>query len=184
MPRLRENELVTASLLRRFQLEAQLAGVSEEFYALIQRDSGDFLSHHPFGPAAAVEQIMWATDVLRRLNRELHHDGAWVVVFTDPKPPQAGELAVMNTAGHREYARYALLWLDHDADVQFAVEWVMNESELLDWCDVLLAGIESVMQKCETAWEIWRHHNREVLDPADGQTYARAKGQQASSARH
>ena len=181
MPRIDDDTLITTALLRRFALEAQMAGVSDQYYALIQRSSGELLSHHPGAPSAVPEQIMWSADVLRRLNRELHHDGAWCVVFCDPKPPEHGELAVFAGSGHREYARYALLWLDQDGDVQFAVEWVRDESELLDWADVLLAGIDSVMQKCEAAWEIWKLNMRDVLDHGEGQLIKRAKGQRPST---
>lgn len=184
MPRLKEDQVITPALLKRFEAEAALGQASDAYYALIQRDNGDILSHHPFGPAAVPEQIMWAVDVIRSLNRELHHDGAWVIVFTDPKPPEKGECVAHLYAGHREYAKYALLWLDQDGDVQFAQEWVMGESELLDWCDVLMQGLEAVMQKCETSWSIWHHHMREVIEPAEGQTFKRAKGQAPSSVRH
>lgn len=180
---LREEDLITPALLKRFQAEAEIDGNDGHFYALIRRDNGDFLAHHPGSPPLVPEQTMWACDVLRRINRELHHDGAWVIVFTDPAPVGADEVMFVHS-GHAEYGRYALLWADEDADVQFAVEWVRNESEVLDWTDVLMAGIESVMGKCETAWTLWNTHMREVLDPAEGQTFKRARGQQAAPTRH
>jgi len=181
---LREADLITPALLRRFEAEAKIDGNNGEFYALIRRDDGDLLSHHPGSPPIIPEQTMWAGDVLKRLNRELHHDGAWVIVFTDPAPQGEGEYAIYRLGMHREYGRYALLWVDEDGDVQFAQEWVRNESELLDWTDVLLAGIESVMDKCEASWNLWNTHMRQVLEPAEGQTFKRARGQRASSARH
>lgn len=182
MARLDDDTLITPALLHRFKAEATLDGNNGEYYALIERSNGEFLSHHPGAPPLIAEQIMWAADVLRRLNRELHHDGAWCVVFSDPKPPEPGEFAI--SIGHREYGRYALLWLDQDGDVQFAVEWVRNESGLFDWTEVLLAGMISVLDKCEAAWSVWNTHMRQVLDPTEGQTFKRARGERASSTRH
>jgi len=181
---LADDDLITTALLRRFQGEAVLGGSDGRFYAIIRRNNGDLVVHHPGSPPLAAEQLMWASDVLKALNRELHHDGAWVVVFTDPAPPGAGDLVIHVNGGYCEYGRYALLWLDDEADVQFALEWVRNESELLDWSDVLLAGLHSLMGKCEAAWEMWNTHMRDVLDPDEDQTFARARGEQPSSTRH
>jgi hypothetical protein len=47
-----------------------------------------------------------------------------------------------------------------------------------------MAGIESVMGKCEAAWQLWNTHMREVLDPAEGHTFKRARGERAASTRH
>src|SRR5579871_6641322 len=167
MSQIKDDDLITAALLRRFADEAAIEG-SGQYYGIVRCHNGDLIVHHPFSPALAIEQLIWASDVLRSLNKELHHDGAWVVVFTHPQSAPPGETVIH--IGHREYNRYALLWIDSDGDAQFAVEWVRDESELCDWADVLLAGIESVMAKCATAWQLWNLHMRDVLDPADGQT--------------
>jgi hypothetical protein len=180
--RLDDDTLITPALLQRFAAEAGLEGGNGQYCAFIERSNGDLLIHHPFAPAAVAEQTMFAADVLRKLNRELHHDGAWAIVFTDPKPPEPG--VAIYASPHTEFARYALLWVDPDGDVQFAVEWVRGESEMLDFDEVLLAGIEYTMQCCENAWAMWKVAMREVIDPAEGQTFKRAMGQMPSSTRH
>lgn len=185
MPKLEENDIVTPALLRRFQAEADFEGGSGLFCAFIPRPNGELITHHPGTWMVIPEQVMWAADVLKRLNRELHHDGAWVVCFTDPAPDGHPEAVIIQGSGHREYARYVLMWMDPDADIQFSIEWVRGEvDELLDWNDVLLQGILPVLEKCETAWQIWHENMIRVLDHGEGQTYKRAKGEQAPSTVH
>jgi hypothetical protein len=179
MPKIADDVLLTPTLLRRFEAEAVLEGGNGQFYALIRLSNGKLLSHHPGSPPIIAEQSMWADDVLRALNRELHHDGAWVVVFTAPQPLATGT-AIFAQPDHVEYGRYVIMWMDADGDVQFSMEWVQNESDLLDFADVLIAGLESTMAKAEACWEAWHMHMRQVLDPQEGQTFKRARGQRAA----
>jgi hypothetical protein len=177
--------LLTPALLLRFEGEAVLEGGNGQFYAFVRFSDGKLLCHHPGSPPIVAEQIMWADDVLRSLNRELHHDGAWVVVFTAPQPLADGADITTNAfiyaqPDHVEYGRYVIMWLDADGDVQFSMEWVKNESDLLDFADVLFAGLQSTMDKAEGCWQMWHTHMREVLDPQEGQTFKRARGQRAS----
>lgn len=181
MPALELHRLITPALLQRFHLEAEAEAGDGRYYACMLRPDGDVLVHHPIGPQLAPEQMMWAADVLRALNRELHHDGAWVVVFTHPKPAPTNSV-IKSGSNHCEYARYCLIWVDQDGDAQFTQEWMENEGDLLDFADVLLAGIESTMAKCEGSWEMWHHHMRQVIAPKQDQLFKRAQGQRAPSA--
>jgi hypothetical protein len=177
-----EDLIVTTALLKRFILEATTGDGDGRHYGVIRRDNGGLLVYHPGSPELAPEQMMSADDVLRWLNRELHHDGAWVVVFTNP------QLADITTGridpGHAEYGRYVLLWLDQDGDVQIPIEWAAGEGGLHDFSDVMLAGILSTLSKAETAWNLWHTHMREVLDPRPDQLFKAAQGQPAPSTRH
>lgn len=163
--------LVTTFLIKRFEREATFEAGDPRYYAVIQRKDGRFLEHNPASPELEPMQAVFARDLLGRLNRELHHDGAWTIVFTDPAPAETV------LANRSEYRRFGLIWVDHDGDPQFTLEWVNGESEETDFADVLLSGIESWGDRAETAWLNWRMLMREVLDPAPDQLVKRAQGQ-------
>lgn len=183
MARLREQDILSAALLQRFQLEGEVGDADGRHYGLILRDDGNLFCHHPGSPSPSPDQLMWAGDVLKKLNRELHHDGAWVVVFTHVLPVSIE--SVLHNATHADYGRYALIWLDQDGDAQFTVEWEAGiTTDLVDFTAILLAGIHSTVQKCDAAWTTWDHHMRHVLKPKAGQTFKRAKGERAPSTVH
>lgn len=181
MTKLTDETLITKALLQRFELEAAEEGGNQyAYYALIRRSDGNFVAHHPNMPHLDPMQLMWAASALTRFNAELHHDGAWVLVFTHPKPPSI----LIADPKYVECARYVFLWLDADGDVQFPMDWMENETELLDFADVVAAGIESNMQHAEESWQRWHHLMRVVpeIKAGKGQTYQRAKGERAPSA--
>jgi len=171
-----DKKLMTVALCRRFQAEAHLDGGNGQFFALMQRSNRKFLSFSPGSPEIDPMQMLWAQDVLGLLNRELAHGGGWVVVFTCPMP----EWMTFNV--ERGYGRYALMWLDADGDVQFSQEWQRNDGELLEFADVINAGIFSTAQKCEASWMAWKSLMIDVIDPAEGQTFNKAVGEIPTSA--
>lgn len=171
-----EDLIVTPTLLQRFAAEAAMDGGDGRHYGMVLRDDGGVRNFDPASPAPAPEQALWAANVLYALNYELHHDGAWVIVFTHPK---------FTDAKHVEYGRYAIIWLDHDGDPHFTMEWEAGTGELRDFADVMLAGINSTLAKAEAAWDLWRIQQRDVIDARPDQLYKRAQGQHApSSTRH
>lgn len=177
-----ENKIVTPTLLKRFEAEAESNYGDPAYYACILRSDKDLMVHHPFGLPASPEQLMFAADGLRFLNRELHHDGAWVIVFTDPKPPQLETAIHMPT--HVEYSRYVFLWLDADGDVQFPMEWEEGGGgDLDDFADVLIAGLQTLGQHAENAYKMWTEAMR-ALDASPAEQFKRALGERAPSARH
>lgn len=181
MPRLREADILSAALLRRFEAEGELQGGEGRYYGMILRDDGSPLVHHPIAPSLDPVQTIWAVDLLHLLNRELHHDGAWVVVFTHPQPTEMGNILL--NPSHARYGRYAIMWMDADGDVQFSMEWERGvTSDLKEWPDVVAEGIEAKANKAEAAWQAWYLAMRKVLEVKDGvHTFKRAKGEQAPS---
>lgn len=179
--KLTEDAIITPTLLRRFELEGEAEGGNGQHYALILRDNQrDVLCHHPRSPNLAPEQLLWAEGTLRMLNRELHHDGAWVIVFTHPKP-SAAQCVLLASPTHCNYERWGLIWLDADADPQFTTDWAEGESEdLPDFADVMAAGPVPIVDNCETSWRLWQWQ-RQMLDlrPHHGETFKRARGERA-----
>ncbi len=170
MHKVPDERLVTPFMLRRFIREAEAEGGDGRHYAVLQRSNGEYLDHNPHSPELAPDQALFARDMLRLLNRELHHDGAWVMVFTHPVPCSILML-------HAEYRRFGFIWIDADGDPHFTVEWQQGEGEELDFADVLNSGRESWANRCESAWEAWKLLMVDVIDPAEGQTFKRAQGQ-------
>lgn len=175
-----EDLAITPALLRRFEGEAELEGGDGRHYAVIQRNDGSILVHHPASPQLSPMQMIWAADALKLLNREIHHDGAWVVVFTHPKPQLEN---IFQDAKHADYRRYVLLWMDRDGDVQIPIEWLEGDNEdFRTFTDVIMAGVHSTAQKAEGCWQVWHTMMIEVLEPREGQTFKRAQGERAPSA--
>lgn len=180
--RLREQDILSTHLLKRFQDEANVEGGNGQHCAIIIRDNGGILIHHPWSAICAPDQLAWAEHTLKRLNVELHHDGAWVIVFTHPTPVERLSIVAKQLV---DYERYVFLWLDRDGDVQIPMEWSKGvTSDLKDWTAILLQGDEATMNKAESAWQIWADIRRD-LDLQPGQTIKRAQGEPyASVARH
>lgn len=164
--------IVTPFLIRRFQAEAAIEEGNGQYYAIVQRSDGSFLDHNPGSPELAPDQMMFARDVLTLLNREIHHDGAWMMVFTNPAAAESVLLV------HAEYQRMAFLFVDRDGDPQFTIDWVRGGGEERDFADVLLSGRESWGNRCEAAWQTWKVLMRDTLAPSPEQLIKRAQGQQ------
>ncbi len=181
--RLLENDLLTPLLLQRFRLEGEFEGADGRHYGIMPRDDNSLLVHHPGSPSLDPMQMLWAGDVLKLLNRDLHHDGAWVIVFTHPVPVTPDVVPMLPK--HQVYGRYAIIWVDEDGDPQFSMEWEIGiSSELKHFADVVAQGIEATAQKAEGSWQLWHTAMRKVLAPKQDQLFKKAKGQRAPSARH
>jgi len=173
-----EDLLLTPAMRQRFDIEAVFEQDADTFiaqqsgivvpmgaggwWAAVQRTNGEI---HRFtngrlllDPTA--DQTIWQLDVLKILNHEIPHDGAWVVGWTHG-----------NT-------RAIWLWLDQDGDVQFTVDneesWETQAgTEMLHW-----------IEQCEQGWSYWFHYMREVLDPNPDTLFKRAQGQKPPSQQH
>lgn len=183
MHRLDDGILVNTALLRRFEAEAGHEGGDGRHQALIMLRDGRFLSHG-VGPDLDGTQTLFAQTMLRMLNKELHHDGAWVIVYTHPRPDDAFQVEHVLQAAPWQYGRFVFLWLDADGDVQFPYEWSQNEGEFVDFADCMIAGPEYWTGQAESAWQMWHELMIEVIDHGEGQTYKRAMGEAPPSWKH
>lgn len=104
------------------------------------------------------ERLM-AESLGRILNRQLHHDGAWITGWTD------------------DGRRFVSIWVDADGDVQFTVDCLDGVVKMA------IAGAEDHVEQCEQAWQKWHRHMRQVIAPREDQLFKRAQGQRAPSAR-
>lgn len=182
MPRLREDDIITPTLLKRWQDEAEFEHGDGRHFGLILRDDNHSLIAHTRGPALSPDQMLWAGTILRMLNTELHHDGAWVIVFTHPMPPKLE--TVLHNPTHCEYGRYAFIFLDQDGDPQFTMEWETGiTSDLKDFAAIVEQGPLATCTKAEMAWVEWSE-SRRALELRPGETFKKAKGQAPSNARH
>ncbi len=177
--KLDDDTLMTADLLRAFIGYAEEDGGNGQHYAVIQRDNGGFVDHNPGSPELEVMQTQFARDIVDSANREIAHDGAWLIVFTHP-----GVLPHL-LATQSEYARFNVVWMDKDGDIQFRLEWSIGESEdELTFSDVLLSGKESWLERLEMAYQQWHLLNVQVLAAKESQTFKKAKGQKPSGRPH
>jgi len=173
-----EDLLLTAAMRDRFDMEGEFEQDGAAFiaqnsglivpnpgggwWAAVQRTNGDV---HRYANTKLVidptdDQQAWQMTLLRLLNREIHHMGAWVVGWT------------------HDNTRAIWMWLDNDGDVQFTTDnderWaVQSSTDNLTW-----------VSQCEDSWQHWYHFMREVLDPHEDSLFKRAQGQRAPSAVH
>ncbi len=160
--KLDEKTLVTPTLLKRFHLEASLDN-DGRFCAYVQYSNRDFCFHN-VGPEATINETVFAKELLTLLNDELHHDGAWVAVFTG--------YAIRPPLDLGSYGRLIVLWMDKDGDVQFPIQIEDFSVET-----AVQKGAFAWLEDCEAAWLTWQHHMRRVLAPKPEQLFKRALGE-------
>lgn len=172
--RLPDNIVQTPGLLRYAIQDAKEDGGDGRHFLVLQLSDGKLLVHNPISPGLPPQQLIFATDLLPALNKELHHDGAWFMIFTHPNPEVDERTAEVSF----EYARFAMVWMDQDGDPKFLVDWLKGaNSEELDFADVLAEGLDAWLNKAEGAWQQFDYLMNDVLDPQEGETYKLAQGE-------
>jgi len=154
--------LVSRHALSRYEAEADGA----EWAAVLGTCRGrkiEVITSRATSPGLDPAQAMFAHDVAARLNRELDHDGAWVILLTHRTA--ISPLVIINAT--QEFKRFCMIWMDADGDIQFTVE---NDDPL--WM-VLSQGIHHWMDQAEGAWRQWKHLMRDVLAPSSDQMTTR-----------
>ena len=166
MHKVPDHALITPTLLRRLEDEA-----GGRYWALLQ-NSESKLIEHATGPAIVADQKMFAADMIPALNKHLHHDGAWLIVFCDPAPGTFVPIAGTN------YGRFVIMWMDKDGDVQFPIEFDR------DFTFYLIEGPDLMLEKCEAAWQNWKWAMKAIIQPKEGQTFKRALGEKPLPTMH
>jgi hypothetical protein len=143
--------------------------VAGPFRCVIQAEGGHVVEFGT-GPELCMVQRMVAEDMVIELNRQLHHDGCWLFNFATPEPKPA---VVVETG--RRYGRFAILWMDADGDIQFAIDCERAFEKTIE------EGPAALAEKCERAFTWWRWQ-RGLLEIRPGETFKKALGEQAPSA--
>jgi len=90
-------------------------------------------------------QMGMAKELMIMLNKNIDHDGLWIVGWTHPP---AGWEAI-RVDGDNCWNRMVMIWLDEDGDIQFPVETDLPIYEIVS------NGLEYYTELCETAWQTW-----------------------------
>ena len=152
--------LVTPALQQRLQDEANnltpCATDKVAGWVGLEQSNGDF-KYFCYGYTADAGEVVVAHELIKTLNRDIAHDGAWVIQWC---------------LGGRHLNA---LWLDVDGDVQFTVEFEedaygMAENELGNW-----------ISQCEEAFQFWHKMMIQALAPSPEQLFKKAKGQKNPS---
>lgn len=118
-------------------------------------------------------QKSFAKELLLALNKEVGHDGGWVVGFTHP--PAAWH--AFHVDGDNAWARMFCLWLDADGDPQFTFDTE------LPFVEVYGSGTDGYIQQCSQAYREWEKmlgkQGLKDLGIKDDQLIREAMGQKA-----
>lgn len=180
MHKLDDDRLVTADLLRNLIAFAQEDTLDERHFALWQRADRSWLSHAPGSPDLDGVLMAYTQQLLTVVNDELHHDGAWLALWSGP-----GQREPM-TQIDGAYCCLNLIWIDHDGDAKFRVDWIAGENEDTPTLpSLLMAGVLPFAEQAETAWQMANQLHVATLDlklnEADESTHRKALGEAAPS---
>lgn len=160
--KLDDDLLVSLALQIRIQDEADFeSGLKDQpYWCAVERSNGDFKAFES-GYKPEFHEILIAEQIIQALNKEIAHDGAWVVLWTD------------------NGTRFAMLWVDGDGDVQFTCDVDEDGAGMVEKADLYVW-----IGQAEEAWQSWHHNMVTVLDPTEDQLFKRAQGQRPPSTIH
>lgn len=162
--------LALPAMRMRMDYEAELSGNQAQWVAAYTTKDGEERSFFPLvAPKPDVFCSMFVYDMLKGLNKELHHDGAWICGMFLPETLQEH----VETFQAR-YRKFIFMWVDKDGDIHVPVEI----DEPLE--TILSAGPDVWASQCEAAWHTVQELNR-TLDARSNDQYKRALGEKAPS---
>lgn len=112
------------------------ADIVVKYVGDVRKPSGMILRAENFYKVAPW-QDHHARELVRKLNAQLHHDGAWAVMWTNPTPDG------MPT-------EIKISFQDVDGDPQFVIDCERTLA------DLMTTGPESHMENCERAYQQWK----------------------------
>lgn len=118
------------------------------------------------------QQKIFAEFVCLELNQQLHHDGSWRVVLSEPVRSSYDHM----TGLYRSYVPTKLecQFLDAEGDPQFVVGFEQNIKFLIEW------GLHIVLQHCECGYNEWESM-MEAISINEAQKYRPHLGEKPTS---
>lgn len=99
----------------------------------------------------STDEQVYAMNVSEMLNREIGHDGYWMVAWAEPAP-------IIKTP-----TEMVCRWLDVDKDVQFRV-WIEGPFAV-----IVGMPLQDIVGSCERAWQEWNEVTTKWLAVHPGQ---------------
>lgn len=135
-------------------------GINSEFVGNFNGDEHDYVTRPPD------YQVAFGCRLAQLLNKQISHNGHWIVAFTHGPLPNFG--LVIPGRPTDDWRRFIMLWLDEDGDPQFTVDNVEPFSI------VAQASNDHWISDADKAWDHWKHLMRTVLAPRSDQLVKRA----------
>jgi hypothetical protein len=149
-----DDDLILVALTKQILFETNGTAA----WVLVRRSNGETHAKTVLGSVLpTVDQVVFARDLIDRLNKQVAHDGVWVVAWCDFGPDGMP-------------ARLMMLWKDADADLCFMLD-TEDPIRLL-----AAAGVDSYVNDATLAYA----HYRQLMKAAgvrQDQTRKAAQGQ-------
>lgn len=125
----------------------------ERYYAVVpQTDSPleaielrNYDPHSPLTPDPHELQMHFIQAYREQLQKQIHHDGVWIVAWTHP--PEVQQALIVD--GDNTFGRLIAIWLDEDADPMFTFETD------LPFVEIVANGGHYYIEQAEKAWYGW-----------------------------
>lgn len=175
-----EDLLFGVATRERLDMEArmtlELGTPRPHWWAAIMRQDGHVVIETNYPPSEFegpdISQQEWAIGNVKFLNREISHDGAWIIAFTHP-PENAEQFKVTPDYNWR---RIVKLFMDRDGDIQFSTE------NMEPFHIMYSVGPHHYAQQSEEAYQKWKELMRSAMAPKTHQLVNLAQIKQRGTA--
>jgi len=177
-----EKLLFSKTILERLDYEAEADGdagdsVNAFWWAVTQANDGQIIAQSNYDMSRArheviasdvihptADQVGYAIEAMKTLNKECDHNGFWIVGFTHP--PSFANL--ISTTPDYHWRRMIKIWVDQHGDPGFTAD---NIDPF--W---MIAGLgpEHLIEQSEESWKQWKHLMRDDMDYKENQLVYKA----------